>query len=287
MVTRSHDKQSLLSIGHLITNGRDRCGLTLSQLAAAVRLTEQTLQTLESGTAKNIDHAGRILGYLLKTYKAKAAIDNDSLAKQIGVVPSAIAELERGANLNTMLLSACFHAIDDVTGYLPPSSAVKEKKVVEKTHKERTSASSEKKKKTPQKFWGKKDGVIPTASKKYKKIQDINTKMKNWAVATLKSMPGIFSSRDEDIIWRVVFLFSLDELNEYYSSHNVKGLYLSAVTKYRELTEGTPKVHYKKAEKEPPESIQDTYRIPRGLGGASQYTRKQWGAAAKPARIKR
>lgn len=287
MITRSQDKQSFLSIGHLITNGRDRCGLTLSQLANAVRLTEQTLQALEKGTAKSIDHAGRILGYLLKIYKAKAAVNNDFLAKQIGVVPSAIAELERGTNLNTMLLSACFHAIDDVTGYLPPSLAEKEKKVSEKTRKENTSKSSEKKKKIPQKFWGKKDGGIPIASKKYKKIQDVNTKMKNWAVATLKSMPGIFSSHDEDVIWKVVFLFGLDELNEYYSSHNVKGLYLSAMTKYQEMTEETTKVHYKKSKEEPTESIQDIYRIPRGLGGASQYTRKQWGAAAKPARIKR
>ena len=111
--------------------------------------------------------------------------------------------------------------------------------------------------------------------------------MKNWAVATLKSMPGIFSSHDEDVIWKVVFLFGLDELNEYYSSHNVKGLYLSAMTKYQEMTEETTKVHYKKSKEEPTESIQDIYRIPRGLGGASQYTRKQWGAAAKPARIKR
>ncbi len=110
------------------------------------------------------------------------------------------------------------------------------------------------------------------------------TYIRDWAVDTLMSMVGIFKEMNREDVRDVVFLFSTDDLNQYKIRHDLRGLYSVAVAKRDRMisyiaADAKEKVLEKKS------TI--THRMPRGMKRLSQRTTKEWGASARPARIKR
>ena len=262
-------------IGNVIKNGRERCGLSLSQLAAAVRLTEQTLKAMENGASRNTDHLGHIVGYLLRTYRTSCKMDTTELAKQIGVVPSRVVELERGIDIDMQLVKRCFSLLDGITGYTLTSK--------QSVHNESSNAKApnhskkEKKQKTSKN--------IITHSK-FRERDSRDNIIRSWAVDTLRSSIGEFNGVNREEVRSVVFLFSVDDLEDFKIRHDIKGLYSLAIAKRERMRKYIAENEKDKiAEKK--ETTDGKYRVPRGMKAASQRTTKEWGASARPARIKR
>ncbi len=103
---------------------RERCNLSLSQLASISRLTDTTMQSIEDGKKVNEQIVYRVAGYLIKTYRASCYIDELTLAQAINVVPSIVTEMERGTFNNPYLFRQSINALDMMMGYKEPKTAI-------------------------------------------------------------------------------------------------------------------------------------------------------------------
>ena len=299
-------KQSLLTIGNLIKNGCNRCGITQQQLAVAVRLTESTLNSIVSGTAKTTEHAGRILGYLLRTYRAANNVSVETLSAKVGFVPSAITELERGNSLEVSRFRLCFQAIDAVSLFITQADSPKD---VQKASHEKQ-APSRKKQNRNEKARMAEMKRIQHENDEYGTLMRramIFAKRGNVDWKNSRNMPYMFRACRERIkksmeevseaigypvkaiedveIGGSVNFEMLEALLKYIGTLSV---YIANITKTsREVTRIKSNIAKKEKEEKAKVSWGDTTPIRRYKGMDSQITRKEWGAAARPAVIGR
>lgn len=113
-----------ITIGGNIRLARERCNMSLSQLAAIARLTDTTMQSIEDGKNVNEQIVYRVAGYLMKTYRTSYHIDEFALARAINVVPSIVAEMERGMFSNPHMFRQSINALDIMIGYEEQHKAI-------------------------------------------------------------------------------------------------------------------------------------------------------------------
>lgn len=239
----------------------------------------------------------------MRTYRAANNVSVETLSAKVGFVPSAITELERGNSLEVSRFRLCFQAIDAVSLFIPQADSSKD---VQKASHEKQAPS--------------KKSRTGTRKPEMKRIQ-----YENDEYGTLMRRAMIFAKRG-NVDWKnsrnMPYLFracrerikkSMEEVSEAIG-YPVKAIedveiggsvnfemleallkyigtlsvYIANITKTsREVTRIKSNIAKKEKEEKGKMSWDDTTPIRRYKGMDSQITRKEWGAAARPAVIGR
>lgn len=230
----------------------------------------------------------------------------ETLSAQVGVVPSAINELERGNSLEVSRFRLCFQAIDTVSLFIPQADSPKDvrKAITEKhTPTQQQQSRNEKARKAEMKsiqhetdehvalmrramIFARRGKVDWKNSRNMPYLFKVCRERIKKSVKEVSEAIGYPVKAIEDVeIGGSVDFEMLEALLKYISTLSV---YIAKITKTSaEVARIKSNIAKKEKEEKSKVRLGDTAPIRRYKGMDSQITRKEWGAAARPAVIGR